>query len=110
MPTDADRQPSNETGPLTAGCLLLLVLVADMAAGLLVLIVLTVRGMDRMSAVSEQTVAGAPPADWMPVLCFGALALAVCVTGIVLLRLGHRLIGTVQLTLCIALAFHALGA
>ena len=71
MPEHADKQPSDETSALTAGCLLLLVLVADVAAGLLV-------------------------------------ALALGVTAVVLLRIGNRGIGAVQLTLCVFLAVHAL--
>ncbi|MEU6610547.1 inner-membrane translocator [Streptomyces shenzhenensis] len=110
MPELADQQPSEGKGALTAGCLLLLVLVADVAAGSLVLIVLAVRGLSRMNAGSGPAPAGAPPADWTPALCFGALALAVCVTGVMLLRLGHRYIGAVQLGLCVVLAFPALGA
>jgi hypothetical protein len=42
--------------------------------------------------------------DWTPVWSFGALALAVGVTGGVLLRLGHRGLGAVQLALCGVLA------
>ncbi|MFG2887167.1 inner-membrane translocator [Streptomyces sp. NPDC048297] len=121
MPERAGKQSSDGKDALTAGCLLVLVLVADTAAALLVLIVLAVRGLSRMdsdsvrtgagtqTAAGTQTVAGAPAADWAPVLCFGALALAVCVTGVVLLRLGHRGIGAVQLVLCLVLASHALG-
>jgi len=108
MPEHADKRPSSETGALTAGCLLLLVLMADAAAGLLVLIVLAVRGLGRMNADSRPAVTSAPPADWTPVLCFGVLTLAACATGIVLLRLGHRSIGAVQLTLCIALGSYVL--
>ncbi|MFF3876243.1 inner-membrane translocator [Streptomyces sp. NPDC001978] len=121
MPELADKQPSSGEDAFTAGCLLLLVLVADVAAGLLVLIVLAVRGLSQMNAYSSapphkaasappQTAAGAPPTDWTPVLCYGALTLAVCVTGVVLLRLGHRFIGAAQLTLCVVLASFTLGA
>ncbi len=111
MPEHADEQPSTREKALTAGCLLLLVLVADVAAGMLVLILLAVRGLDRANADSGQAVAGTPPADWAPVLCHGALALAVGVTGLVLLRLGHRYIGAARLVLCIVLvlAFPATG-
>jgi hypothetical protein len=110
MPELADKQPSSGVDPLTAGCLLLLVLVADVAAGLLVVIVLAVRGLGRMDASSGQTATSVPPLDWAPVLGFGALALAVGVTAVVLLRIGHRVIGTVQLTLCVFLAVHTLGS
>lgn len=87
---------------------MLLVLVADVAAGLLVVIVLAVRGLGRMDAGSGQIVTSVPTRDWAPVLGFGALALAVGVTAVVLLRIGHRVIGAVQLTLCVLLAVHAL--
>jgi hypothetical protein len=50
-----------------------------------------------------------PPPDWAPVLGFGALALALGVTAVALLRIGNRGIGAVQLTLCVFLAVHALG-
>ncbi|MFB6638229.1 inner-membrane translocator [Streptomyces chartreusis] len=86
---------------------MLLVLVADVAAGLLVVIVLAVRGLGRMDAGSGQTVTSVPR-DWAAVLGFGALALAVGVTAVVLLRIGHRVIGAVQLTLCVLLAIHTL--
>ncbi|MGW1364463.1 hypothetical protein ACWCQP_44550 [Streptomyces chartreusis] len=76
MPELADKQPSGGESALTAGCLMLLVLVADVAAGLLVVIVLAVRGLGRMDAGSGQTVTSVSPRDWAPVLGFGALALA----------------------------------
>lgn len=104
MPELADKRPSGGESALTAGCLTLLVLVADVAAGLLVVIVLAVRGLGRMDAGSGQTVTSVSPRDWAPVLGFGALALAVGVTAVVLLRIGHRVIGAVQLTLCVLLA------
>ncbi|MFJ4278438.1 inner-membrane translocator [Streptomyces massasporeus] len=107
MPELADKQPSDEQGAFTAGCLLLLVLVADLAAALLVAIVLVARGWNRMGEGSARTAAGPPP-DWAPVLGFGALALALGVTALVLLRIGNRGIGAVQLTLCVVLAVHTL--
>ncbi|WP_306192472.1 inner-membrane translocator [Streptomyces sp. MK5] len=110
MPELADKQPFGAEGALTAGCLLFLVLVADVAAGLLVVIVLAVRGLGRMDASSGQTATSMPPLGWAPVLGFGALALAAGVTAIVLLRIGHRVIGAVQLTLCVFLAVHTLGS
>ncbi|MGW3123478.1 inner-membrane translocator [Streptomyces sp. NPDC001107] len=106
----ADKQPSGGEGALNAGCLLLLVLVADVAAGLLVVIVLAVRGLGRMDAGSGQTAPSMPPLGWAPVVGFGALALAVGVTAVVLLRIGHRVVGSVQLTLCVFLAVHTLGS
>ncbi|MEV1025625.1 inner-membrane translocator [Streptomyces sp. NPDC050264] len=110
MPELADKQPSSGEGALTAGCLLLLVLVADVAAGLLVGIVLAVRGLGRKDARSGQTPTSMPPLDWAPVLGYGALTLAVGVTAVVLLRIGHRVVGTVQLTLCVFLAILTLGS
>ncbi|MGK5698161.1 inner-membrane translocator [Streptomyces sp. URMC 128] len=110
MPEDADKQPAAGTDALTAGCLLLLVLVADAAAGFLVVLLLAVRGLGRMDAGAGQPPAGPPPTDWAPLLCFGALALAVGVTGVLLLRLGHPFIGAVQMVLCVFFAGHALGA
>ncbi|THA59536.1 inner-membrane translocator [Streptomyces sp. A0958] len=109
MPELDDKQPPGREGALTAGCLLLLVLVADVAAALLVVIVLAVRGLDRMDTGSGRTTTGAPALDWAPVLGFGALALALGVTAVVLLRIGHRVIGAVQLTLCVFPALHMLG-
>ncbi|WP_031106960.1 hypothetical protein [Streptomyces sp. NRRL S-146] len=111
MPEQADMQPSGEASAFTAGCLLLLVLVADVAdvaAGLLVAIVLVARGWNRMGAGSARTAADAPPPDWAPVLGFGALALALGVTAVVLLRIGHRVIGAAQLTLYVFLVVHTL--
>ncbi|MEU9228620.1 inner-membrane translocator [Streptomyces massasporeus] len=108
MPERADEQPSNEVSAFTAGCLLLLVLVADVAAGLLVALVLVARGWNRMDAGSGRTAADVPPPDWAPVLGFGALALALGVTAVVLLRIGHRFIGAAQLTLCVFLTIHTL--
>jgi hypothetical protein len=110
MPELADKQPSGGGGAFTAGCLQLLALVADVAAGLLVVIVLAVRGLGRLDAGSAQTAAGVPPPDWAPVWGFGALALALGVTAVVLLRIGPRVIGAVQLTLCVLLAVQTLGS
>ncbi|MEU3729737.1 inner-membrane translocator [Streptomyces sp. NPDC033538] len=110
MPELADKQPSGGEGYLTGGCLLLLVLMADVAAALLVVIVLAVRELGRMDASSGQTATGVPPLGWAPVLCFGALAMVVGVTAAVLLRVGHRVIGAVQLTLCVFLTAHTLGS
>ncbi|MFD5234088.1 inner-membrane translocator [Streptomyces qaidamensis] len=61
-----------------------------------------------MDTGSGRTTAGVPPLDWAPVLGFGALTLAVGVTAVVLLWIGHRVIGAVQLTLCVLLAVHTL--
>ncbi|MFF7767345.1 inner-membrane translocator [Streptomyces massasporeus] len=79
-----------------------------MAAGLLVAVVLVARGWNRRGAGSGRTAAGVPTPDWAPVLGFGALALALGVTAVLLLRIGHRVIGAVQLTLCVFLAVHTL--
>ncbi|MFH8694563.1 inner-membrane translocator [Streptomyces chartreusis] len=108
MPEVADKKSSGGESALTAGCLLFLVLVADVAAGLLVVIVLAVRGLGRMDAGSEQAATTVPRLDWGPVLGFGSLALAVGVTAVVLLRIGHQAIGAVQLTVCVLLAVHTL--
>ncbi|MFI8895696.1 inner-membrane translocator [Streptomyces paradoxus] len=105
MTEPADKHPPKETDAVTAGCLLLLVLVADVAAGLLVFIVLVARGWSRRSGL---TAADSPPVDWTPVLSFGALALAVGVTGLLLLRVGNRAIGALQLVLCVVVAGYAL--
>ncbi|MDQ1015299.1 hypothetical protein QFZ43_001848 [Streptomyces afghaniensis] len=110
MPERADKQPAAGTDALTGGCLLLLVLVADAAAAFLVVLLLAVRGLGRMDAGAGQPPAGPPPTDWAPLLSFGALALAVGVTGVLLLRVGNRFMGAVQLVLCILLAGHALGS
>ncbi|EYT83512.1 inner-membrane translocator [Streptomyces sp. Tu 6176] len=103
------KRSSSVNSAFTSGCLLLLVLVADVAAGLLSLVLLVARGMSRATD-SARTAVGRPPADWAPVLCFGTLSLAVCVTGAMLLRLGHRGLGTVQLVLCLVPAAWALSA
>ncbi|MFF7788462.1 inner-membrane translocator [Streptomyces sp. NPDC007991] len=65
---------------------------------------------EREQPSAGQPPAGPPPTDWAPLLPFGALALAVGVTGVLLLRVGNRFIGAVQLVLCILLAGHALGS
>ena len=109
MPERADKQPSRMEGAFTAGFLLFLVLVADAGAGLLVFIVLAVRGLSRMGADSGRTATGAPSPDWAPVLGFGTLALAVGVTAVLLLRIGHPVIGAVQLTFCFLLTVLTLG-
>lgn len=90
MPERAGKQPSRGgEGVLTGGCVLLLALVADLAAGLLVAIALAVRGLDRMDTSSGQIATGAPPSDWVPVPGFGALALTIGVMAVVLRRIGH---------------------
>ncbi|MFI9615729.1 inner-membrane translocator [Streptomyces sp. NPDC052023] len=83
---------------------------ADVAAGLLVVILLAVRGLGRLDAGVSKGAAGPPPADLAPLVCFGALALAIGLTGLVLLRMGHRVIGTGQLVVCLVVAGHAMGA
>jgi hypothetical protein len=108
MPERAHKQPSDGQGVVTEGCLLLLVLVADVAAGMLVFILLAARGWSRMDAGPGQTATSVPPLDWVPVQAFGALTLAVGVTAVVLLRIGHQVIGTVQLTFCVLLAVQTL--
>ncbi|MFF5725080.1 inner-membrane translocator [[Kitasatospora] papulosa] len=110
MPERAGKQSFDRESAVTAGCLLLLVLVADVAAALLVVIVLAVRGLDRMNAGSGRTATDVPPLDWTPVVGFGAPALAVGLTALVLLRIGNRVVGAVQLTFCGLLALHALGS
>ncbi|MEV5858718.1 inner-membrane translocator [Streptomyces sp. NPDC052071] len=112
MPERAGKQSSARESAVTSGCVLLLVLVADVAAALLVVILLAARGLDRMDAGSGMTATGVPPLDWTPVVGFGALALALAVgvTALVLLRLGHRVVGAVQLTLCGLLTLHTLGS
>ncbi|MEH0407245.1 inner-membrane translocator [Streptomyces sp. NPDC053741] len=110
MPERAGKQSSARESAVTSGCVLLLVLVADVAAALLVVILLAARGLDRMDAGSGMTATGVPPLDWTPVVGFGALALAVGVTALVLLRIGHRVVGAVQLTLCGLLTLHTPGS
>lgn len=70
---------------------------------------LAARRPGRTDTGSGRTATSVPPPDWAPVLGFGALALALGVTAVALLRIGHRGIGAVQLTLCVLLAVHALG-
>ncbi|WP_326666127.1 inner-membrane translocator [Streptomyces sp. NBC_00385] len=110
MPDRDDAQPSGRKDALTGGCLLLLVLVADVAAALLVAIMLAVRGLHRMDSGSGQTGTSGSPPDWAPVLGFGALALVVGITAVVLLRIGHRAIGVVQVILCVLVALIALAS
>ncbi|MDO0910953.1 inner-membrane translocator [Streptomyces sp. DT2A-34] len=98
MPERADGNSA-----LTGGCLLFLILVADVAAALLAAIVIAARRLGRTNAYS-----GTPSPDWTPVLGFGALTLALGVTAVVLLRIGHGGIGALQLTLCGFLAVHTL--
>ncbi|MEU0245427.1 inner-membrane translocator [Streptomyces sp. NPDC006235] len=102
------EQRAAGTDALTGGCLLLLVLLADAGAAFLVVLLLAVRGLGRMDAGAGQHPAGPPPTDWVPLLSFGALALAVGVTGVLLLRVGNRFTGAVQPVLCVLLAGHAL--
>ncbi|MFI6013599.1 inner-membrane translocator [Streptomyces sp. NPDC051243] len=110
MAPPSDEQLSDRTDVFTSGCLFLLVLLADVAAALLVVIVLAVRGLGRVDAGVMHQPVRPPVADWTPVWCWGALALAVGVTGFLLLRLGCRAIGAVQLVLCVVLAGSALSA
>jgi hypothetical protein len=49
------------------------------------------------------------PPDWGPAVGFGALALAVGLTVVAPVWIGHRVIGAVQLTLYVVLIVHALG-
>ncbi|WP_217178487.1 inner-membrane translocator [Streptomyces sp. AC495_CC817] len=106
MPEPTERQSSDKEDLLTSGCLLLLVLLADAGAALVVAILLAARGLGRKDTAY---LAGEPPVDWMPVLGFSALTLVVAVTAVMLLRIGHQAIGTVQLTLGVFLAVYTLG-
>ncbi|MFF9034370.1 inner-membrane translocator [Streptomyces sp. NPDC014892] len=110
MPERTEKTLSEGEDLLTSGCLLLLVLVADAAAVLVVSIVLVARGWSRRGTASGQTVTSAPPVDWAPVLGFGALTLVAAVTAVLLLRIGHQIIGTVQVTLFLLLAAYTLGS
>lgn len=103
MSPSAEPRSSGWTDAAADGCLLLLVLVADAAAGLLAAIVLAVHGLGRMDAGAGRGEAVPLPKDWTPVWCWGTLAPAAGVTGLLLLRAGHRVVGTVQLTLCVIL-------
>ncbi|MDG5806055.1 inner-membrane translocator [Streptomyces ossamyceticus] len=80
-----------------------------MAATLLVVIVLSVRALGHMEPGAGQRASSVPPPDWGPVVGFGVLALVVGVTAALLLRIGYRVIGVVQLTLCAVLVVHTLG-
>lgn len=112
MPGPVYKEFSDWKDALTAGCLLLVVLVADAFAAFVVVIVLAVRGLGRLDASvgggPEPT--GPPPTDWTPILGFGAVALAIGVTGILLLWAGLRGIGTVQLVICVVVAAGVLDA
>lgn len=111
MTPSADKQSSGLADAFTSGCLFLLVLLADAAAAFVVVIVLAVRGLGRMDAGAGGRRPLAPTgADWTPVWLWGGLALAVCVTGFLLLRIGCRAIATVQLVLFVILAGGALSA
>ena len=110
MPEPADEQPSDWKDALTAGCLLLVVLVADAFAAFVVVIVLAVRGLGRLDAGVMKEPTPPPPTDWTPILGFGAVALAIGVTGILLLWAGLRGIGTVQLVICAVVAVGVLNA
>ncbi|MEU7055216.1 hypothetical protein [Streptomyces sp. NPDC046197] len=102
-PEIAEERSSVRPDATAGGCLLLLVLLADATAGLLIVLVLAVRGLSRADAgVGEP--AGPLPMDWTPALLFGGLALALGVTGVLLVRSGNRLTGAVQLTLAVAVA------
>lgn len=110
MPELTEKRPAGEENLLTSGCLLLLVLLADAAAVLVVAIVLVARGWSRRGTASGQTATGAPPVDWAPVMGFGALTLVAAVTAVLLLRIGHQVIGTVQVALFVLLAAYTLGS
>ncbi|MFE6979328.1 inner-membrane translocator [Streptomyces sp. NPDC057682] len=112
MPDHDDERPSTPgtEGAFAGGCVLLLVLVADVAAALLIAVVLAVRGLHRMDSGSGQTAAGGGSQDWTPVLGFGVLSLVVGVTAVVLLRIEHRVTGVVQMVLCVLVALVALAS
>jgi hypothetical protein len=104
MSPTAEPRSSGWADAAAGGCLLLLVLTADAMAACLAVIVMAVHGLGRMDAGAGRRTVEPPPTDWTPVWCWGILALAAGVTGVLLLRLGNRVIGTVQLTLCVILA------
>ncbi|CAM5302586.1 inner-membrane translocator [Streptomyces pilosus] len=108
MPERAGEQPTRLGSAATTGCLLLLVLLADAAAGALVVLVLAVRGLGRLDAAMAYGATGGPPPDWGPLTGFGVLALAVGATAFLLMRTGERVAAAVQLTFCVVVAVHAL--
>ncbi|PIM67290.1 inner-membrane translocator [Streptomyces sp. JV178] len=67
------------------------------------------RALGRMDAGAGQRASDVLPPDWGPAVGFGALALVVGLTAVALVWIGHRVIGAVQLTLCVVLIVHALG-
>lgn len=87
----------------------LLVLVADATGGLLLVIVLAVRGLGRVEAPGGGP-AGAPPGDLVPALLYGGFALAAGAAGVLLVRGGARFTGAAQLVLAVVVAGAALGA
>jgi hypothetical protein len=110
MPSPSDEPSSRAAGAFTTGCVLVLVLLADVFAGLLVVIVLAVRGLGRMDAGAGQPPSGPPPVDWTPVLGWGVLGVAAGVTGLLFLRGGSRGIGALQLAVGVVLVGAAMSA
>lgn len=108
MPERAGQQPSRLRSAVTTGFLVLLVLLADVAAGASVVLVLALRGLGRLDAAMAYGAMGGPPPDWGPVTGFGVLALAFGATAVLLLRAGERVAGAVQLAFCVVVAVHAL--
>lgn len=108
-PSPSDEPSSRAAGAFATGCVLVLVLMADVFAGLLVLIVLAVRGLGRMDAGAGQP-PSVPPVDWTPVLGWGVLGVAAGVTGLLFLRGGSRGIGALQLAVGVVLVGAAMSA
>ncbi|MFJ6085205.1 inner-membrane translocator [Streptomyces sp. NPDC092369] len=103
MSPPAEPRTSGWSDAETGGCLLLLVLMADAMAACLAAIVMAVHGLGQGDGGAGRRTVEPAPTDWTPVWCWGTLALAAGVTGVLLLRVGNRVTGTIQLTLCVIL-------
>ncbi|MFJ4787530.1 inner-membrane translocator [Streptomyces sp. NPDC088794] len=103
MSPPAEPEISGRADAALGGCLLLLVLMADAMGACLAVIVMAMHGLGQGDGGAGRRTVEPAPTDWTPVWCWSTLAPATGVTGVLLLRIGHRVTGTVQLTLCVIL-------
>ncbi|WGP12161.1 DUF6234 family protein [Streptomyces sp. SH5] len=110
----ASRQPSSTPRGCADPLVGVLLLVAEAAAGALLVLWLMVRGLTRSNEATEGKGSAPPPvdqgADWMPIAVIAVIALLVACVAAALLRSGWYWSGGTQVLVAVALGVATLAA